>query len=170
MAPHDCERKATFKVLILICTHWNTSKFTIRARRENWKKTQTEREAQREGSAQRIDLRFQITSRLIVASYLWTRCSTQHLDADIWKRRWSPYINKAPLRADPAESHALPNREIKSRFCINNGQYFHASFWGSYKPERSGFQIRRAKLIFPIYLLLPTALGPEVYSASNTNE
>jgi hypothetical protein len=35
-----------------------------------------------------------------------------------------------------------------------------------YKPEGSGFEIR----IFPIYLILPAALGPGVHSASNRNE
>jgi hypothetical protein len=34
-----------------------------------------------------------------------------------------------------------------------------------YKPEGRGFD-----LIFSVYLILPTALGPGVYSASSTND
>jgi hypothetical protein len=39
-----------------------------------------------------------------------------------------------------------------------------------YKPEGRGFQTRRAELFFSIYLILPAALGPEVYSACSRNE
>jgi hypothetical protein len=39
-----------------------------------------------------------------------------------------------------------------------------------YKPEGRGFEIERVELIFPINLILPAALGPGVYSASNRNE
>jgi hypothetical protein len=38
------------------------------------------------------------------------------------------------------------------------------------KPEGRGFDTRRDKLHFSIYLILPAALGPRVYSASNRNE
>jgi hypothetical protein len=36
-----------------------------------------------------------------------------------------------------------------------------------YKPEGSGFEIRRGELIFLNYLILPAALGPEVFSNRN---
>jgi hypothetical protein len=39
-----------------------------------------------------------------------------------------------------------------------------------YKLEGCGFETRRGEYIFPIYLILPVALGPGVYSASNRNE
>jgi hypothetical protein len=39
-----------------------------------------------------------------------------------------------------------------------------------YKPEGLGFETRWGELIFSIYLILPAALGPGVYSASNRNE
>jgi hypothetical protein len=39
-----------------------------------------------------------------------------------------------------------------------------------YKPEGRGFENRGGKLIFSMYLILPAALGPGVYSASNRNE
>jgi hypothetical protein len=39
-----------------------------------------------------------------------------------------------------------------------------------YKPEGRGFEIRWGKLIFSIYLIIPAALGPGVYSVSNINE
>jgi hypothetical protein len=39
-----------------------------------------------------------------------------------------------------------------------------------YKPESRGFETRRGELIFSIYLILPAALVPGVYSASNRNE
>jgi hypothetical protein len=39
-----------------------------------------------------------------------------------------------------------------------------------YKHENSGFETRSSKLIFSIYLILPAALDPEVYSVSNRNE
>jgi hypothetical protein len=35
---------------------------------------------------------------------------------------------------------------------------------------RSQVLARCEELMFPIYLILPVALGPEVYSASNINE
>jgi hypothetical protein len=37
-----------------------------------------------------------------------------------------------------------------------------------YKPEGRGFEIQYVE--FLIYLILPAALGPEVYSDSNRNE
>jgi hypothetical protein len=37
-----------------------------------------------------------------------------------------------------------------------------------YKPEGRGFEIRWGE--FSVYLILPAALGPEVYSASNRNK
>jgi hypothetical protein len=39
-----------------------------------------------------------------------------------------------------------------------------------YKPEGGGFETRWDKQILSIYLILPAALDPEVYSASNRNE
>jgi hypothetical protein len=39
-----------------------------------------------------------------------------------------------------------------------------------YKPEGCGFETRLDYLIFSMYLILPAALGPGVYSASNRNE
>jgi hypothetical protein len=40
----------------------------------------------------------------------------------------------------------------------------------SYKPEGRWFDTRRDECIFSIYLILPAAQGPGVYSASNRNE
>jgi hypothetical protein len=39
-----------------------------------------------------------------------------------------------------------------------------------WKQEGRGFKTRWSEWMFSIYLILPTALGPEVYSASNRNE
>jgi hypothetical protein len=39
-----------------------------------------------------------------------------------------------------------------------------------YKPEGHRFETRWDELIFSIYLTLPAALGPGVYSASNRNK
>jgi hypothetical protein len=39
-----------------------------------------------------------------------------------------------------------------------------------YKSESRWFEIRLGERIFSIYLILPAALGPGVYSASNRNE
>jgi hypothetical protein len=39
-----------------------------------------------------------------------------------------------------------------------------------YKPERHGFDIRGSDFFLKLYLILPAALGPRVYSASNINE
>jgi hypothetical protein len=39
-----------------------------------------------------------------------------------------------------------------------------------YKPEGSGFETQWGELIISIYLILPAALGPGVYSATNRNE
>jgi hypothetical protein len=39
-----------------------------------------------------------------------------------------------------------------------------------YKPEGRGFETRWGDWFFSVYLILPAALGPEVYSASNRNE
>jgi hypothetical protein len=39
-----------------------------------------------------------------------------------------------------------------------------------YRAEGRGFKTRRGELMFSIYLILPAALGPGVYSASNRNE
>jgi hypothetical protein len=39
-----------------------------------------------------------------------------------------------------------------------------------YKPQGRGFESRRGELIVSIYLILPAALGPGVYSVSNRNE
>jgi hypothetical protein len=39
-----------------------------------------------------------------------------------------------------------------------------------YNPEDRGFVNRWSEWIFPIYLILPAALGMGVYSASNRNE
>jgi hypothetical protein len=39
-----------------------------------------------------------------------------------------------------------------------------------YKPEGLGFGTQGGELIFSIYLILPAALGPRVYSVSNRNE
>jgi hypothetical protein len=36
-----------------------------------------------------------------------------------------------------------------------------------YKLEYRGFETLRSELIFPIYLILPAALGTGVYSATN---
>jgi hypothetical protein len=38
-----------------------------------------------------------------------------------------------------------------------------------YKPKRRGFETRWGVWIFSIYLILPAAIGPVVYSASNRN-
>jgi hypothetical protein len=38
-----------------------------------------------------------------------------------------------------------------------------------YEPEARGFQTRWGEPIFSIYLILPAAVGPGVYSASNRN-
>jgi hypothetical protein len=38
------------------------------------------------------------------------------------------------------------------------------------KPESRGFDIRLGDFFLKIYLILPAALGPGVYSASNGNE
>jgi hypothetical protein len=38
-----------------------------------------------------------------------------------------------------------------------------------YKPEGPGFETRRSERIFSIYLILPAALGPGVYSVPNKN-
>jgi hypothetical protein len=40
----------------------------------------------------------------------------------------------------------------------------------SHKPEGCGFQTQLGEWIFSIYLILPAALTPGVYSASNRNE
>jgi hypothetical protein len=39
-----------------------------------------------------------------------------------------------------------------------------------YKPEGRGFETRWGEWFLSIYLILPVALGPGVYSASNRNE
>jgi hypothetical protein len=39
-----------------------------------------------------------------------------------------------------------------------------------YKPEGRGFETRYGEWFLSIYLILPVALGPGVYSASNRNE
>jgi hypothetical protein len=39
-----------------------------------------------------------------------------------------------------------------------------------YKPEGRGFETRSGELISSIYVILPAALGPGVYSVSNRNE
>jgi hypothetical protein len=39
-----------------------------------------------------------------------------------------------------------------------------------YQPEGRGFETRRGKLFFSIYLIVPAALGPGVHTASNRNE
>jgi hypothetical protein len=39
-----------------------------------------------------------------------------------------------------------------------------------YKPESRGFETRWGECNFSIYLILPAALGPGAYSASNRNE
>jgi hypothetical protein len=39
-----------------------------------------------------------------------------------------------------------------------------------YKPEGRGFETRLGEWFLSIYLILPAALGPGVYSASNINE
>jgi hypothetical protein len=39
-----------------------------------------------------------------------------------------------------------------------------------YKSEGRGFKTRRGELNFSIYLILPAALGPGVYPASNKNK
>jgi hypothetical protein len=39
-----------------------------------------------------------------------------------------------------------------------------------YKPEGRGFETQLDEWIFSIYLILPAALGPGVYYASNGNE
>jgi hypothetical protein len=39
-----------------------------------------------------------------------------------------------------------------------------------YKPEGRGFKTERGKLFVSNYLIIPAALGPEFYSASNRNE
>jgi hypothetical protein len=39
-----------------------------------------------------------------------------------------------------------------------------------YEPEGRGFEIRIGEQMFSIYLILPDALGPGVYSASDRNE
>jgi hypothetical protein len=54
------------------------------------------------------------------------------------------------------------------------------SLWGArgrvvvkalcYKPEGRGFETRWSEWLLSIYLILPVALGPGVYSASNRNE
>jgi hypothetical protein len=40
----------------------------------------------------------------------------------------------------------------------------------SYKTEGSGFETRWGERILSIYLILPAALGPVVYSPSNRND
>jgi hypothetical protein len=39
-----------------------------------------------------------------------------------------------------------------------------------YKKEGRGFETRWGEVLFSIFLILPAALGPGVYSASNRNE
>jgi hypothetical protein len=39
-----------------------------------------------------------------------------------------------------------------------------------YEQEGRRFDSRKSNFFFPIYLILPAALGPEVHSASNRNE
>jgi hypothetical protein len=39
-----------------------------------------------------------------------------------------------------------------------------------YKPEGLGFETRRGKLFFSIYLILPAAIDPDVHSTSSRNE
>jgi hypothetical protein len=39
-----------------------------------------------------------------------------------------------------------------------------------YKPEGRGLETRRGEWFLSSYLILPAALGPGVYSASNRNE
>jgi hypothetical protein len=39
-----------------------------------------------------------------------------------------------------------------------------------YKPEGRGFKTQWGEWFLSIYLILPAALGPRVYSASNRNE
>jgi hypothetical protein len=39
-----------------------------------------------------------------------------------------------------------------------------------YKPEGRGFETRLGERFFSIYIILPGALGPAVYSSSNRNE
>jgi hypothetical protein len=39
-----------------------------------------------------------------------------------------------------------------------------------YKSEGRGFETRRGHRILSIYLILPAALGPGIYSAPNRNE
>jgi hypothetical protein len=39
-----------------------------------------------------------------------------------------------------------------------------------YKPERRGFETGWGEWISSVYLILPGALGPGIYSASNRNE
>jgi hypothetical protein len=39
-----------------------------------------------------------------------------------------------------------------------------------YKSEDRGFETQLGECIFSIYLIFPAALGPGVYSASNSNE
>jgi hypothetical protein len=39
-----------------------------------------------------------------------------------------------------------------------------------YKPEGRGFETRLSERFLSIYLILPAALGPGIYSASNRNE
>jgi hypothetical protein len=39
-----------------------------------------------------------------------------------------------------------------------------------YKHESRGFETRWSELLLSIYIILPAALGPRVYSASNRND
>jgi hypothetical protein len=39
-----------------------------------------------------------------------------------------------------------------------------------YRPEGRGFETRRGEWFLSIYLILPVALGPEVYSAYNRSD
>jgi hypothetical protein len=50
--------------------------------------------------------------------------------------------------------------------CVPGTKLFEAL---CYKLEGFGFKTRLGKLIFSIYLILPAAVGPAVYSAFNRN-
>jgi hypothetical protein len=66
---------------------------------------------------------------------------------------------------------------FESQQCNINQPLFKYGVHGSvvgkalpYKPDGCGFEERWGEWIFLIYLILPAALGPGVYSASNRNE
>jgi hypothetical protein len=66
---------------------------------------------------------------------------------------------------------------INSNICTANVWFYYDRYRHSvvvktlcYKPESRGFEAWWGEWIYSMYLILPTSLGPKVYSASNRNE